>query len=242
MNHKKVKKQINKINSFFDSITADEEVSKIEKDLLLSYVRKLYEAIADNEVAQSNKSAKSVANIPSPSTQTAEIKEETVEEVIETPTIIERKPFEKTAMVQETPDVTEVPKPAKAVKEVIQAVTPSNPVAEVIDIPSLELSENMISIFEQASGNEISDRLGNLPIKDLTKSMGINERMFTVKELFGGDQEKFKSVLNDLNGFKNFEEAKSYLIEGVASELNWDESSKYKKALNFVKLVQRRYS
>ena len=47
MNHKKIKKQINKINSFFESITADDEISKIEKNLLLSYISKLYESILD---------------------------------------------------------------------------------------------------------------------------------------------------------------------------------------------------
>ena len=63
MNHKKIKKQINKINSFFESITTDDEISKIEKNLLLSYISKLYESILDpidNLVAEA-KTSKPVA-------------------------------------------------------------------------------------------------------------------------------------------------------------------------------------
>lgn len=243
MNHKKVKKQINKINSFFDSITADDEISKIEKDLLLSYIRKLYETVIDE--ASPSPSEKTTHHEKPIKTETSDLaaqaKVEAVEEVIEAPVIIERKPFEK-AIVAETPKVTAEKLAPAPTAEALQAVSPSSTVAEVIDVAPQDLSDNMIFIFEQDSGNEISDRLGNLPIKDLTKSMGINERMFTVKELFGGDQELMKKVLNDLNGMKNFEDAKSYLIGGVAKDLEWDSSSKYKKASNFVKLVQRRYS
>lgn len=244
MNHKKVKKQINKINTFYDSITADDEVSKIEKDLLLSYIRKLYEAVVEenNSRSKSEKSTKrEVPKIEEPAISTPAIKEEVVAEVIKTPVIAERKPFEKAAPVETTPIIDNAPKVATKA-EVIETVAASSLVAEVTEVSTKDLSENMITIFDQASGNELSDKLGSLPIKDLTKSMGINERMFTVKELFGGDQNLMKTVLTDLNGMNDFEEAKSYLIAGVAKDLEWDSSSKYKKAFNFVKLVQRRYS
>lgn len=244
MNHKKVKKQINKISTFYNSITADDDVSKIEKDLLLNYIRKLYEVVLEDN-SSSSTSETTKAKEPKkekPSSKTADVKEEVIEEVGKTPVVIERKPFEKAVEPKVTAAKEEIVTNPAPAAEVIQAVTASTPVAEVLDLPKMELSENMIAIFEQGNGNEISDRLGNLPIKDLTKSMGINERMFTVNELFGGDQELMKTVLSDLNGFKNFEEAKSYLVAGVAKDLEWDSASKYKKAINFVKLVQRRYS
>ena len=243
MNQKKVKKQINKINTFYDSITADDEVSKIEKDLLLSYVRKLYETIVDSDSStKSTKSPSAKKEVKIKTVTTPAVKKVVVvQEVIDTPPAVERKPFEKTVPKV---DATVVLEPSKvtSVQKVAQSVTASAPVAEVMDTPAFDISENMSTIFDQASGNEISDRLSNLPIKDLTKSMGINERMFTVKELFAGDTNKFNSVLNDLNGFSNFDEAKSYLIDGIATELQWDDASTFKKATTFVKLVQRRYS
>jgi len=239
MNHKKINKQFNKINSFFESITADDEISKIEKDLLLSYISKLYESVLDhddNVVAKPRKETK-----PS---KPATVKKKTAE-------VAERKPFERTETVQ--PIVEEIkivaPPQVELVKDAVQPITTvvtkktvSAPAAVVIKASKVELSEKMISIFEKSRGLEISDKLGNLPLKDLTKAMGINERMFTIKELFGGNQERFKTVMSDINELSGYDEAKEYLIRGVATELKWDSEAHYKKADKFVKLVQRRFS
>lgn len=248
MNHKKVKKQINKINSFFDSITADDEVSQIEKDLLLSYVRKLYETVldSDNTPSKSQKQSKKETSAPKV-VQNAPVQE--VEPEYNPEPAATRKPFERAEKASTQVEqhvaapVAEVIDIPATTPEVKTAATASSAAPEAtIQTTTLTLSENMETIFTQSSGTEISDKLSSLPIKDLTKCMGINERMFTVKELFGGDQNKFNTVLKDLNGLNNFEEAKSYLIDGIATELDWDAPHKYKKAINFVKLVQRRYS
>ena len=235
MNHKKIKKQINKINSFFESITADDEISKIEKNLLLSYISKLYESILDpidNLVAEA-KTSRPVA-----------MKKKTAAE-------IERKPYQKTEtglpIVEEVEIISTqqeilVKEAVKPITLVETKKTVNTPASDVIETSKVELSEKMISIFEKSRGLEISDKLGNLPLKDLTKAMGINERMFTIKELFGGNQERFKTVMSDINELSGYDEAKEYLIRGVATELKWDSESHYKKADKFVKLVQRRFS
>jgi len=235
MNHKKIKKQINKINSFFESITADDEISKIEKNLLLSYISKLYESILDpidNLVAEAKTS------------RTVAMKKKTAAE-------IERKPYQKTEnglpIVEEveiisTPQEILVKEAVKPITLVEAKKTVNTPASDVIETSKVELSEKMISIFEKSRGLEISDKLGNLPLKDLTKAMGINERMFTIKELFGGNQERFKTVMSDINELSGYDEAKEYLIRGVATELKWDSEAHYKKADKFVKLVQRRFS
>jgi len=223
MNHKKIKKQINKINSFFESITADDEISKIEKNLLLSYISKLYESILDpidNLVAEA-KTSKPVA---------MEKKTETGLPVVEEIEIIS------------TPQEILVKDAVKPIIPVETKKTVNTPASVVIEASKVELSEKMISIFEKSRGLEISDKLGNLPLKDLTKVMGINERMFTIKELFGGNQERFKTVMSDINELSGYDEAKEYLIREVATELKWDSEAHYKKADKFVKLVQRRFS
>ena len=223
MNHKKIKKQINKINSFFESITTDDEISKIEKNLLLSYISKLYESILDpidNLVAEA-KTSKPVA---------MEKKTETGQPVVEEIEIIS------------TPQEILVKDAVKPIIPVETKKTVNTPASVVIEASKVELSEKMISIFEKSRGLEISDKLGNLPLKDLTKVMGINERMFTIKELFGGNQERFKTVMSDINELSGYDEAKEYLIREVATELKWDSEAHYKKADKFVKLVQRRFS
>lgn len=239
MNHKKIKKQIKKINSFFESITDDDEISKIEKDLLLSYIRKLYESVLDhddNVAAKPRKEAK--PSKPAPVKKKA------------TAAVSKRKPFERTELVETI--VEEVKNTVPIQEEVKEAVTSKAPevkekttkapVSVVLETSKVEISEKMASIFEKSGGTELSDRLGNLPLKDLTKAMGINERLFTIKELFGGNQDRFKTVMSDINKLSGYDEAKDYLISGVATELEWDSEVNFKKADKFVKLVQRRFS
>ena len=49
MSIKKIEKQLRKINQLFETIKEDGTMSAIERDLLLSYVRGLYEKIIIKE-------------------------------------------------------------------------------------------------------------------------------------------------------------------------------------------------
>lgn len=148
--------------------------------------------------------------------------------------------------------VKETPKVEKVVAPVITA-----PVAEKLDVPEPKASNGnqkadpqqssggfsaeMEDLFEKVEISELSDKLSASPISDLTKAMGINEKIFTVQELFGGDQSEFDNIMVALNGVGDYGEAKSILMKSVASKYNWDEPAKLKKAKNFIKLIQRRY-
>ena len=81
-----------------------------------------------------------------------------------------------------------------------------------------------------------------MPIKDIKKAMGLNERIFTVNELFGGDQAIFDLTTDTLNKLPDFTQAKNFLMRNAASKYNWDKKGKKSKAKNFIKLVKRRYT
>lgn len=139
--------------------------------------------------------------------------------VIEEDEIIEDEIVEEELVVEE-----EVPE----IKEEIAPVTP-------------EYDEELLALFEDATGNELSDRLSQLPLKDLTKAMSINERIFTIKELFGNDKEEYQNMMTALNGLGSFEEAKQILLGSVATKYKWGSKGKMKKAIGFIKTVRRRY-
>jgi len=71
--------------------------------------------------------------------------------------------------------------------------------------------------------------------------MGINERIFTVQELFGGDSDLFNRSMETMDKYTSLEQARDYLVENVAVEQNWADEKKIKKATNFIKLISRRY-
>ena len=72
--------------------------------------------------------------------------------------------------------------------------------------------------------------------------MGINEKILTINELFQGQQSLFEETVTKLNAMDNYESAKTFLGEGVASEMKWSEGRRKGKAIHFLHLVKRKYS
>ena len=232
MKLKKVEKQLKKINQLFDTIKEDGIMSSIERDLMKSYVRNLYE-----KLIESDEDAGGIKKVEEPfaAKKEVELSEVRTPPVIKDPldavrnevSVVERKEAHET-VIAEPVVVTEI---KEEVVEPVFEETPKNVPQEVLDL------------FEFESGKELSDKLSRSPISDLTKSMGINEKIFTVQELFGGDSSLFSSAMDALNKFTSLDQAKDYLIENVAIANNWASEAKMKKAakeLDFITAAQYR--
>ena len=133
------------------------------------------------------------------------------------------------------------PTPAAIVNPVVVEIEPIAAETEEIEESPMDIPEDLQMLFESESVNELSDKLSQSPISDLTKAMGINEKIFTVQELFGGNMSLFTDTMANLNNLSNLEQARDYLVEHVAIEQNWSAEDKIKKAAKFVKLIKRRY-
>lgn len=134
-----------------------------------------------------------------------------------------------------------VPKPAPVVAEKV-AITPEKPKKKIEPEPKKgAISDELMEMFDETTPTELSDKIALIRIADLNKSMSINERIFTQKELFSNDQAQFQKVLSDLNKLDSFSSAKKYLINNVIDKYDWSNPSKVKKVSNFIKLVRRRF-
>jgi len=217
---------LKKINRLYELIKSFGEASDTEKDLLKAYVVDLYEAVAmsDLEAPEILEEKEMKDRLKKLKKQEKKLKKQ-----------VEKRKEEIEEVEEEEVPVVELEEEEAApeVEETIEEVPETEPT------PSIP--QEMIELFETSNGSELSDKLANAPIKDLTKAMGINEKIFTVKELFGGNQEEMDNILTALNGLSDFEEAKSVLMRSVASKYDWHETAKQKKAKNFIKLVRRRY-
>jgi hypothetical protein len=100
---------------------------------------------------------------------------------------------------------------------------------------------NLDILFSNKNLNELSDKLSQSHIDDIGKAMGLNERIFTLNELFNGDNSDFEKSLVELNSAASFAVAKEIIATNLAVKYNWLTDSKIKKARDFVKLVKRRY-
>ena len=144
-------------------------------------------------------------------------------------------------VVPPTPKVvTPPPPPPPVVESAPVAVVPPKPRKVT---PTTVVDPEHTDLFEvNTNTKELSEKLGQTRINDLNNAMGLNERIFTVNELFGADNSLYRNVIRDLNNLTSYEEAKAYLSTNVAEKFNWTHKSKRNKAKNFIKLVRRRYS
>jgi hypothetical protein len=105
-----------------------------------------------------------------------------------------------------------------------------------------ESNEEAEVLFEQKKARELSEKLAERPIADLTKGIAINEKLLMIRELFGGNNTAFDEAMVAMNNFSGFEQAKNYMIQNCVNRFGWLEKSKAEHAKEFIRLVRRRYS
>jgi hypothetical protein len=244
MDIKSFNKKLNKISALTDTGNDGVQLSALERDLLLSYIRDLYDLALDNMPSINKNQSTTVSEVKRQ--EPVVVASPPVPPIVEPvqPTISVPTP---TIPVYEAPKVEEVVN-SPAVVEKVEA--PAIKIEPVVVTPEIKQSPSVSSIsnellaelFADEKVTDLSDKLALSPVKDLTKSMGINERIFTQQELFGNNQTQFNDTLQRLNNCQNFEEAKQYLLENVINVYDWTNEQKLKKAATFVKLVKRKFS
>jgi len=243
-----------KIHQIATDASSSGKLSALEKDLILQYLRELYEWMHNHMELEGN-------NISERIVDAQDLKEE---ENWATDTISFSEP---------TPEAPEVEYPTE--EQVIHQVEIEIPVAQTVvesaripepDVPVIvespvsmpQVDEKPVetsvpaakpdinpdtyeNLFGDVRIQDLSDKLALQKIPDLTRSMGINEKILTIQELFKNNQELFNKTLADLNTLASFEEAKQYLIQYIIGPMDWTADNKVKKAANFIRLIRRRF-
>ena len=243
---------LRKINMLFESLQADEDhVTAIERDLMRSHLRQLYDQFLPDtdtakpapkpvkarspkvEVIKRTPARKATPPVPTPppapsyeAPRIIELDEELEDMVAETP-----------PPPPPAPKPRPKPTPPPAPKPVAKATPVAPPPAA-----NAELDEEVEALFAMKKGNDLSSKLSETAIKDLTRAMGLNERFLTRDELFGGSQQSLDTALKTLNGMSSFAEAKQWLAAHPIAQYDWTSKDKKKKAQIFIKLVRRRFN
>ena len=201
---------------------------------MLSYVRGLYEKMTepqdDNEKNNVvDKVSKSKAKKEAPIVKITEPKQDNIADVVLQE--VEEAEYSNSNTENSTQSVSSHSSPSYQ--------TPA--IQKVVDTPKIDIPQDLVDLFKSGSVNELSDKLSRSPIQDLTKCMGINEKIFTVQELFGGDSALFTKAMEEMDKFTSLEQARDYLVKHVAVDQNWTADGNLKKAAKFIKLISRRY-
>ena len=221
MKNKKIRNLIKKVEILLEE---DEPLSILEKDMVLSYLRKIYELVKEEKKIL-NENHGSTGKVKSDATFKSQSKSSVVEKEV---------PFlnEKTTFVsqEEISSYNQDPAQSHSTISVPDNGKGNSPIATKYD-----------DLFENASVRDLSDKLSEYPITDLSKAFSINDKLLAINELFGGDTHYFNETVETINRKLNFEEVKSYLTLHIIQRFNWMDEAKQDTARNFLKLVRRRF-
>lgn len=251
MNHTNAKLTLEKINRLFKSMEMDaEHISRIERDLMLSYIQQLYELFLDANAAPS-KSTKSY-DAP-PAAPKKEIKPEPTpreQPSYTPPPRPESRPMDPPEEVSSPysppppPPREETPPSPPPRQEETPREPPRQQAPQPVYTPSSNRGDDdeVDTLFEQEQARELADKLGSAPLSDLTRAFSINDRLYFINELFGRDQQNFVDTLRRLNELRSFDEAKQYLAQEVARKYDWTKKEKKATAKAFIKTVRRKFN
>lgn len=247
----KAQRLLHKIQALLEN-NPNHELSRLEKDLLKSYILQLYDTVHDENAAPIEHPVKS-QDVPMKQktefvTPPVQIKEPEVEIP---PVII---PEIKTQKPVEVPIEIKYPEPeitftSPKVENKTVHVPVQEPVRETVHktfAPPIEKDhkggdEALVKLFEQQKNDDVSERFSQVPIASIEAAMGLNERIFTLNELFGGDKALFDATCSKLNLLNSFSEARQLLMNGPARDFRWGDTERLKMAEHFIRIVARRY-
>ncbi len=125
------------------------------------------------------------------------------------------------------------------------------------DIPTLAHHLNEVNqkkeINESIAGNaaslndklkqskiDLGDTLTEVPIRDLRKAIGVNDRFLYINELFRGDENMYERSIKTINSFSILPEAEYWIQRELKTKIGWNDSNE--TVIQFCQLVKRRFT
>ncbi len=252
MNLQKARRFLLKIQTLLEQ-ESQQELSRLEKDLVKSYVLQLYEAVNEEESTPHEPMVKVneiMVKTPSEILLPEKPHLPMMEPEVEAPKVpipeIRQKP-EEVPMEIRYPQPEIAPSPPKTEYKPVHSPVmepvkePLHKVLMVQETHHGNSDEALAQIFEMLRQDDVSERFSHVPIDNIEAAMGLNDRIFTLKELFGGDKTLFDATCEQLNRLHSFSEAQTLLVNGPAKVFKWGEAERLKMAEQFIRIVARRY-
>ncbi len=105
-------------------------------------------------------------------------------------------------------------------------------IAEKYEGSSKSLHERIANLVEQ---KDLASKLQQNPIEDLTKAIKLNDKIWFINTLFGGDADLYRETVNRINQMNNLDEALQFL------ELNFEFDQQEDSFKSFIEFIYRRF-
>lgn len=219
-----------------------ESMSRIEIDLALEKVRKLYDLLLQINIQQSKPVQPVGAEI---------FKQE--EPVINEPGLKQEIPLEEQDKAQDDviaePEATEEPIPEEpgqnndvlAEDTGIKDIEPAIPdlFSGTIASAARQKDKTVVEkLSEENQAETIADKIGSHKITGLKQAIGINEKFFFINELFQGNMKEYNETINALDQVEGMQPAKDFL-ENICRKNNWNTEGNAVKKLN--EFIERKF-
>ena len=125
----------------------------------------------------------------------------------------------------------------------IEWLPQQKPVVEQNSIkPEVHEGTQHASINEKLKQSKIDlgETYTEIPIRDLKKAIGVNDRFLFINELFRGDEVAYERSIKTINGFSILAEAEYWIQRELKVKNGWKDSEEVVK--QFYQLVKRRFS
>ena len=209
----------------------DGTLSAIERDLMLKYIRDLYEEFLGEDTAEPVQKA--------PVTKAKPAGPEIISTVLSQPRF--------SAPIEEPPTT---PPPVKTEPSITTPTPTPTPAPILTDPPKMTSPSYSTSISDGSSkvsrlfafkeAKELSEKLSQQPIKDLQTALSINDKLLYTNELFGRQHNILNDTLQTLNRFEYMDQAKNFLMS-LAEQYDWANEEREDIARSFIKIIRRRY-
>jgi hypothetical protein len=232
--HTKISVLIEKINYLQHSIAQNGGVvSKVDKDLLVNYVRELYELILALPVSMPHYPTQ---NYPPQFSQQAPPVNPGYQ-----PPIVPPQPLVTPPHIQDAGSKVE-PGSGKSGAELNATFKFSSGRRTLSDTIKIKTAADKPSLNENYKREE-ADRASKMQltaIKDLKTFISLNKRFSYINFLFGNDAGLYDEAINYLNSCDSYETALLYINTHLHPKLNW--SNDNDMVTEFKTLIQRRYA
>lgn len=105
----------------------------------------------------------------------------------------------------------------------------------------IENTQGLHPIYGKLNSNDgtLAARLMSVRLETLKGAFGFNERLQIIQELFGGSNEEFNQLIEQLESIPSKEQARS-LVSSYATKYSWDAESQL--AIELIQKVERKYA
>jgi hypothetical protein len=218
----KILNELDKTSQLVHKFKDTGKIPGIEKDIVLSKLREIYELVQSLEFDMTGRTEKTIE----------------IEELIDRPSnasVVSLEPANEPDQFMAVPNKDEKSIPTQAKSSQISPKPFMTGKTEILaeKFPAQSFLNEALSQYQSKS--DLSKKMQTQPLQNIFSAINVNDKFLYVKELFNNDAMLYQSSVEKLNNFENFNEAIRFLDENFSWDFNDPQVQK------LLELVRRRY-